>query len=51
MKINAIATQGRQGVAQWVTSYYIKHSLNGENFAIKRHWYSSVNVSTQTPLG
>ncbi|CAH3022884.1 unnamed protein product [Porites evermanni] len=32
VKIIKLSTQGRQDVSQWVTQYYIKHSVNAINF-------------------
>ena len=32
VKIIKVSTQGRQDVSQWVTQYYIKHSVNAINF-------------------
>ena len=52
VKIIKVSTQGRQDVSQWVTQYYIKHSVNAINFVeYKAPRSSCLRHSTFAPAG
>ena len=45
MKITGIATQGRQDLDEWVTAYWVLHSMDGVGFVRIKDWWSAIKVS------